>query len=102
FFGGVLFPIVVFGFLYLWPSIDRRVSGDRAEHHLLDRPRDAPWRTAVGSAFFPCVGTVFAFGAADRVFVELQIPYEGQLWVFRVLFFLATVVAWWVTLRVCR
>jgi ubiquinol-cytochrome c reductase cytochrome b subunit len=102
FFGGALFPIVVFGFLYLWPSIERRVSGDRAEHHLLDRPRDAPWRTAVGSAFFAWVGTVFAFGAADRVFVELQIPYEGQLWVFRVLFFLAPVVAWWVTLRVCR
>jgi ubiquinol-cytochrome c reductase cytochrome b subunit len=102
FFGGALFPLIVFGFLYTWPWLERRVTGDRAEHHLLDRPRDAPWRTAVGAAFLTWVATVFAFGAADRVFVELQIPYTGQVWVFRVLVFALPALVWWVTLRVCR
>jgi ubiquinol-cytochrome c reductase cytochrome b subunit len=102
FFGGVLFPLCVFGFLYLWPWLERRRTGDRREHHLLDRPRDAPWRTAIGVAFFTWVAVVFAFGAADRVFLELGIPYRGQLWAFRVLVFALPPLTGWIALRVCR
>ena len=50
FFGGVLFPLLLFAFLYAWPAVERRITGDRAPHNLLDRPRDNPLRTAVGSA----------------------------------------------------
>jgi ubiquinol-cytochrome c reductase cytochrome b subunit len=102
FFGGVLFPAIVFGTLYLWPAIERRVSGDRARHDLLDRPRDNPWRTAVGVGFFTWVFTVFAAGAADRVFVNLGIPYTGQVWVFRFAVFVLPVLAFLITRRVCR
>jgi ubiquinol-cytochrome c reductase cytochrome b subunit len=45
------------------------------------------------------VGTVFAFGAADRIFLALQISYTAQLWIFRVLFFVAPVVAYVVARR---
>ena len=31
-----------------WPWLERRLTGDRALHNLLDRPRDAPRRTAIG------------------------------------------------------
>src|SRR5205085_936028 len=41
FWGGALFPMLVFGFLFAWPSLERRFTGDRAFHNLLDRPRDA-------------------------------------------------------------
>jgi len=51
FFGGVLFPSVVFMLLYAVPWIDRRfISREAAPHHLLDRPRDNPLRTALGAA----------------------------------------------------
>src|SRR4030095_9288335 len=46
----LLFPAVAFGILTLWPWIERRLGGDHAEHQLLDRPRDAPLRRAVGAA----------------------------------------------------
>ena len=32
----VIFPGVTFAALYLWPAIDKRLTGDRREHHLLD------------------------------------------------------------------
>ena len=48
FWGGVLFPTVVFGLLYAWPVLDRWVTHDHGEHHILQRPRDCPRRTAVG------------------------------------------------------
>jgi ubiquinol-cytochrome c reductase cytochrome b subunit len=94
FWGGIAFPLVVFGFLFAWPSIERRWSGDRAQHNLLDRPRDNPRRTAIGAAIFTWVATIFFAGSADRAFVQFGVPYEGQLWAYRAAYFL--------TRRVCE
>lgn len=102
FWGGVLFPAVVFGFLYAWPAIERRLEGDRAQHNLLDRPRDNPRRTAVGAALFAWVATIFFAGAADRAFVQLGVPYEGQLWGYRAASFLVPIAAYLLTHRVCE
>src|SRR5205085_6760123 len=102
FFGGVLFPAIVFATLYLWPSFERRRTGDHLRHDLLDRPRDNPWRTAVGVAFFTWVFTVFAAGASDRIFVALGISYTGQVLFFRVAFFLFPLIAFFLTREICR
>jgi len=102
FWGGILFPAAVFGFLYLWPAVERRWSGDRAQHNLLDRPRDNPRRTAIGAALFAWVATIFFAGSADRAFVQLGVPYEGQLWGYRVAVFAIPVCVYLVTRRVCE
>jgi ubiquinol-cytochrome c reductase cytochrome b subunit len=83
FWGGALFPLVVFAILFFWPNIERRVTGDRAFHNLLDRPRDVPWRTALGAAMFSWLAIVLLVGASDRLFVWLGISYVAQIWVFR-------------------
>jgi len=102
FFGGVLFPSVVFASLYLWPAFERRVARDYARHDLLERPRDNPWRTAVGAAFFTWVFTVFAAGSSDQIFVSVGIPYTSQVWFFRFAAFILPVVVFFTTRRVCR
>ena len=84
FWGGAFFPLLVFGFLFLWPTIERRVTGDDAWHNLLDRPRDNPWRTGIGAGFFTWVALVFFAGSADRIFLQIGIPYTWQIWAFRV------------------
>jgi ubiquinol-cytochrome c reductase cytochrome b subunit len=101
FWGGALFPLLVFGFLFAWPSLERRFSGDRAFHNVLDRPRDAPWRTAIGAAFFTWVGLIFLVGSADRIFVELGIPYTWQIWIYRVAVFVGPALAFLVAKRIC-
>jgi ubiquinol-cytochrome c reductase cytochrome b subunit len=101
FWGGVAFPLVVFGFLLLWPTLERRFSGDHGYHNLLDRPRDAPVRTAIGLAVLTCVLLVFLAGAADRVDLMFGISYAAQIWVYRVLVFVAPVVVGLVAHRVC-
>jgi ubiquinol-cytochrome c reductase cytochrome b subunit len=83
FWGGALFPLLVFAFLFAWPSIERRRTGDREPHNVLDRPRDMPWRTAVGAAVFSFVAIVFLAGAMDRVAVSVGVPYTWQIWIFR-------------------
>ena len=102
FWGGAGFPLFVFLVLLLWPTLERRVTGDHGIHNLLNRPRDAPWRTAIGAAFFTWVFVVFLAGAADRMFVLFGLSYEGQLWAFRVLVWVLPLVVLFVTKRVCE
>ncbi|GAA3170432.1 cytochrome b [Nonomuraea roseoviolacea] len=46
----LLVPAAFFVALLVYPFAERRVTGDRGEHHLLDRPARAPGRTALGVA----------------------------------------------------
>ena len=102
FFGGVLFPVLVFLFLYLYPALDRRFTGVRGYHHLLERPRDAPVRTAIGIALLSVVAVVLFAGAADRIFVQTGLSYQDQLWIFRALLVSLPTVAFFLALTVCR
>ncbi len=102
FWGGALFPLVVLLVLVLWPWAERKITGDDGFHNLLQRPRDNPWRTALGAAFVTWVFVIFVSGSADRVTVWLGIDYANQIWFYRVLVWVAPVVVFFVTRRVCR
>jgi ubiquinol-cytochrome c reductase cytochrome b subunit len=101
FWGGALFPLAVFAILYAWPWLERRATRDYAFHNALDRPRDAPWRTALGAALFTFIFLVFVAGASDRVFVLLGISYVAQIWFFRVAVWVLPVVVFFLTKRIC-
>jgi ubiquinol-cytochrome c reductase cytochrome b subunit len=101
FWGGALLPLVFFAFLYLWPWLERRLTGDDAYHNLLDRPRDAPMRTAVGYAVLSLVFLVFLAGSADRVDVMFGLSYSAQIWLYRVLFIAGPVIAALLAYRTC-
>jgi ubiquinol-cytochrome c reductase cytochrome b subunit len=101
FWGGALLPMAVFAFLFAWPSIERWRTGDSGEHNLLDRPRDNPWRTAVGAALFTFVALIFLAGSADRIFVTFGIPYEAQVWFFRAAVLIAPPLVYLLTKRLC-
>jgi ubiquinol-cytochrome c reductase cytochrome b subunit len=103
FFGGVLFPAVVFTVLYSWPWLEQRfITRDLRTHHLLDRPRDNPVRTGVGVAFFTWVTTIFVAGAADRILISVGFSYVGQVWFFRFAAFFGPLVAGWAAYRIAR
>jgi ubiquinol-cytochrome c reductase cytochrome b subunit len=102
FWGGVLFPAAVFGFLYLWPWLERRRTGNQGFVNLLERPRDRPWQTAIGVAVLSFVFIVFVAGSADRVDVLFGISYSTQIWVYRVLVFVVPPLALLLTHRICK
>jgi ubiquinol-cytochrome c reductase cytochrome b subunit len=83
FWGGALFPLVVLATLGLWPFAERRITRDDARHNVLDRPRDAPGRTAAGLAFMTWVFLIFVSGSADRTYVFFDLSYSSQIWVYR-------------------
>ena len=97
FWGGAFFPLVVFGVMFAWPAVERRVTGDHRRHDLLDRPRDRPIRSGLIAGFLAWVWTIFAIGAADRVYYRLHISYtlmikwwRGATWVVPIVVFLIT------------
>jgi ubiquinol-cytochrome c reductase cytochrome b subunit len=102
FWGGAAFPLVVFAILFLWPSVERRVTGDYRYHNLLQRPRENPWRTALGAALFTWIALVFFAGASDRLYVFFNLSYTTQVWVYRVLVWALPVAVFFVTRLLCR
>ena len=102
FFGGALFPLIVFGLIYSWPAIERRITGDHARHELLDRPRDVPWRTATVAAFFSWVAIVFLAGSQDQVALHFHISYVGLIWFFRIAALVVPVLVFFLVRRAAR
>jgi ubiquinol-cytochrome c reductase cytochrome b subunit len=102
FFGGALFPLVVFGVLYAWPALERRVTGDRRRHDLLDRPRDRPTRTAIGAAFFSWVLIIFAVGSTDRIFFRVHVPYTTMIHFWRVGVWVLPIIVFFITRSAAR
>jgi ubiquinol-cytochrome c reductase cytochrome b subunit len=101
FWGGALFPTIVLLVLISWPFLERRVTGDYRIHNLLDRPRDAPRRTAFGAAFATWVFLIFFAGAADRVYLFLDWSYQAQIWIYRVIVWVLPVVVYFAVRAVC-
>jgi ubiquinol-cytochrome c reductase cytochrome b subunit len=101
FWGGALFPLIVMGFLYFWPALERKITGDDGWHNVLERPRDNPMRTAVGYAMVTWVVLVFVAGSSDRVNLTFGISYTGQIWFYRVFVFLGPVLVALIAYRVC-
>lgn len=102
----VLVPqAVVGGFLavvVLWPFLEARVTGDRREHHLLDRPRERPTRTAFGVAGLVVFVTLWLSGATDLVTTQLGIAFEHQVVALRTILVLGPLVAFQLTRQLCR
>jgi ubiquinol-cytochrome c reductase cytochrome b subunit len=102
FFPGILLAGLTFALLYLWPFLEARVTGDYAEHNLLDRPRQRPVRTALGAATISFYGVLFIGGAADVMAASFGLSVNAVLWTFRFLVLLAPPVVGWITYQLCK
>ena len=102
FFPGALLGGLTFGLLYAWPFLEARVTGDRAEHHLLDRPRQRPVRTALGTATLSFYLVLFVGAAADVIASTFSVSVNRVLITLRFTVFVVPVITAWVTYRLCK
>jgi ubiquinol-cytochrome c reductase cytochrome b subunit len=85
----------------LWPFFEQWATGDKAFHHINDRPRNAPVRTGVGVAAMAFYGILWAEGANDVIADKLQVPLYTITWIGRVAIFVVPVAAYFMTKRLC-
>ena len=97
----VLLPVLFFILMYAYPFFERWVTGDSRPHNVLDRPRNAATRTALGVAVVVS-GAVLQIAAGDDVIsYHLGLAVEDLVWVLRVGFFVFPAIAFLVTRRIC-
>ncbi len=101
FIAGLLVLGVLITGLAIYPFIEQWVTGDKREHHVLDRPRDAPTRTAIGMGGVTFYGLLWLIGGNDLIarFFDLQLYWIT--WFGRVAVIIGPVIAYIVTKRVC-
>ncbi|MFV0406797.1 MAG: cytochrome b [Propioniciclava sp.] len=92
---------LLFTALALWPFIEARLTGDNREHHILDRPRNAPTRTALGVAGMTCYAMFWLGGGNDIIATQFHVSLNAVTYVLRVAIFVAPVIAFIVTKRIC-
>jgi len=85
----------------VWPFVEQWITGDRREHHVNDRPRNAPARTALGMAVITGYGIMWAEGANDLIADHLDVPLYWITWAARVGIFVGPVIAYIITKRIC-
>ena len=102
FFPGVLLPGITFGLLYAWPFLEARWTKDREIHHLLDRPRDRPARTALGVATIAFYSVLFFAGGSDVLSTTFGLSVNQLIWAIRVALLVVPVVAGVIAYRLCR
>ena len=84
-----------------WPFLERWVTGDKREHHINDRPRNAPTRTAIGIAVITFYGVLWLEGANDLIADHFDISLYVTTEIARYAVFIGPVLAYILTKRIC-
>ena len=102
FFPSVLVPGLTFTLLYAWPFLETWVTKDDRPHHILDRPRDRPVRTALGAATLTFYAVLFFSASNDLIAKSLAVPVDTVTTIFFVVLFVLPPVFGFVIYRLMR
>ena len=94
-------PILMFTIVLMLPFVEAWVSGDKREHHLLQRPRDAPTRTAFLASLMAVYGLFWAAGGNDIIATHLSMSLNAITYFMRAAVFIVPPIVFLVTRRWC-
>ncbi|KQR54413.1 ubiquinol-cytochrome c reductase cytochrome b subunit [Leifsonia sp. Leaf336] len=101
----IIVPVVILGVfivtVMIYPFIEAWITGDKREHHILDRPRNAATRTAIGAAGVTFYAVFWAAASSDIIATHFMLTMEGVIHTLQALLFVGPVVAYFLTKRVC-
>ena len=92
---------LIFTILGVYPFIEKWITGDNAEHHLCDRPRNNATRTAFGAFGITVYGITWLAGANDIIAEKLDVSLYATTWFFRIAFLLLPFIMFAVVRRLC-
>ncbi|MFI8323061.1 cytochrome bc complex cytochrome b subunit [Streptomyces sp. NPDC085529] len=102
---GVFIPLVIFpvvlAAIAVYPFIESWITGDKREHHIAQRPRNAPTRTAFGVAWITAYMIMLVGGGNDLWATHFHLSINSITWFVRIFFFVGPVIAFIVTKRIC-
>jgi ubiquinol-cytochrome c reductase cytochrome b subunit len=101
----IIAPVLVLGLFIvavaIYPFIESWVTGDKREHHIADRPRNAPTRTAIGAAGVTFYAVLWAAASSDLIATHFGLSIESVIVFLQYTLILGPIVAYLVTKRIC-
>lgn len=102
----VILPILVAPPLFLMilialPFLEAWITGDKREHHLLQRPRNAPTRTGIMVALMTFYGLSWAAGGNDIIAIKMHLSINQITYFMRAAVFIGPVIAFFIARRWC-
>jgi ubiquinol-cytochrome c reductase cytochrome b subunit len=97
----VVLPGVLFTLMGLYPWLERRFTKDYGYHNLLDRPRNAPNRTALGVMSIVFYLVLLVAGGNDVFAHTFDWSLQATTWVLRALLLVLPPLAFYFTRRIC-
>ena len=97
----MLVLIAFLAMVTLYPFFEAWVTGDQREHHLLDRPRNAPTRTAIGAAGVTFYAVMWAAASSDLISTHFHMAMEHVIHFLQAALILGPIIAFIVTKRIC-
>jgi ubiquinol-cytochrome c reductase cytochrome b subunit len=96
----VVFPLMLI-VMAAYPFFENWVTKDKREHHIAERPRNAPTRTAFGVAWLSWYFVALVGGGNDVWAINFGLSINAITWFGRIAFFVLPVVVFIVTRRIC-
>ena len=100
----IIIPVAVLGLFMVivaaYPFIETWVTGDKREHHILDRPRNAPTRTAIGAAGVTFYAVMWAAASSDIIATHFQVSIEGVIRTLQILLIVGPILAYVLAKRI--
>src|SRR4051794_4154157 len=96
-----ILPVALFTVVLLLPFIEAWVTGDKREHHLLQRPRNAPTRTAFLASLMTVYGLFWAAGGNDILATQLHLSLNSITYFMRTAVFVLPPLVFYVVRRWC-
>jgi ubiquinol-cytochrome c reductase cytochrome b subunit len=100
-FPALLSVALLAGLAGAYPWIEAKATGDKKEHHLLDRPRNAPVRTGIGVMAISFYFLLLVSGGNDIVAMKFGLSINDITLTLRLLIFVIPPVLFWSTKRIC-
>jgi ubiquinol-cytochrome c reductase cytochrome b subunit len=101
----ILIPIIALTgwivVLAVYPFLEAWITGDKREHHLLDRPRNAPTRTGIGAAGITFYAGLFIAASSDLIATHFKMSIEHVIHALQFVTVVGPFIAYFVTKRVC-
>ncbi|RBY85513.1 cytochrome bc complex cytochrome b subunit [Blastococcus sp. TF02A-30] len=97
----VLIAGIIFTLLLMYPVIERKLTGDTASHHLLQRPRDVPVRTSLGMMALSFYVILLISGGNDVVADKFNISLNAMTWIGRIGVIVVPPLVYVLTYRIC-
>lgn len=85
----------------LYPFVEAWVTGDKREHHILDRPRNAATRTAIGAAGLTFYAGLWAAASSDIIATHFKVTMEGVIHALQFMVIAGPFIAYFITKRIC-